>query len=342
MMIWIVTYVILQMKIQKKNKRAHQVVLIDKRHLDVQLRDFNQDNLKSRFYAHTKAEWHHLLQYQKKYAVSQQKHDLSQNIQQTLTHLICACMIAISAAYFFYYQLSTECIILCITCIVFCIDHTQWVTEQAIFIKNKWCECDDIIKNFAKTVPITPSDKIKILTKHTSQYIAITGPSGSGKTTLLQNYIDHLKITNSFFAQRIFVITQHDKVLHRTLYENLCMGVSDCSEHQAMKALKDACIDYITQRLANGLESNISPSNLSSGQQQQIMLARIFILKPHTIICDEASAAIDFTTTQKIITTIKLRLPKTKIIWVSHRPQELLYFRNKISMQEKRLQYTEL
>ena len=336
---WVMIYAICQHFIQNKNQIMQFGTIEHKKQLEEYLRDFNHDNLKSRFHAHTQTEWPHLLQLYQKYACSQQNKNNAQNTHQILTHFLCTSILVIVSFYFIYYELSIDHIILCLTCVIFCIDHTQWMTEQSYYLRDTWSEADQIIKEFQRT------DKINLSQQHIdnfNQYTAIIGPSGSGKTTLIASYIDQLKKAKIFDHEKVIVITQHDQILHRSVMENLSVGMKTVTTAHALQAMKYAHIDYILHSLVNGINTKISPQMLSSGQQQQLLIARAFAYQPDILICDEGSAAIDMATTDQIIQNLKTQLPHTKIIWVSHRTQELVHFPNKIKLRKNQLQDTKL
>jgi len=164
------------------------------------------------------------------------------------------------------------------------------------------------------------------------QKVGLVGYSGSGKTTfvhLLLRLYDLSKGTIAIDGQNIAHITQcslHEAItfvpqeaalFHRTLKQNITYGRPYASLNDVERAAHKAAIhDWVTT-LPNKYETVVGErgTKLSGGQRQRIALARAFLKQSPILILDEATAALDTVTEQRIA------LPKNgqTVIVVAHR-----------------------
>ena len=83
--------------------------------------------------------------------------------------------------------------------------------------------------------------------------------------------------------------------------------------------------DQISQ-YPQGIHTHDHHQTLSSGQRQQLLIARAFVTKPKILICDEACSSVDLKKSLRIIAQLKSQLPDTQIIWITHRVEEVYCF----------------
>jgi peptide/nickel transport system ATP-binding protein len=148
------------------------------------------------------------------------------------------------------------------------------------------------------------------------EIISIVGESGSGKTTLAKMVLGLLKPTKGdiFFEAKPRDISSHFK---RKLYwQNIqaifqdpfstynifnkvdtvlldCIrlqGGGNLNKEEKFKKMKEAC-EFVNLKFEE--LSNKYPFELSGGQMQRLMIARIFMLKPKLLIADEPTSMID-------------------------------------------------
>jgi peptide/nickel transport system ATP-binding protein len=148
------------------------------------------------------------------------------------------------------------------------------------------------------------------------EIVSIVGESGSGKTTLAKMILGLLGISKGeiFFEgkprdistqarrklywQNIQAIFQ-DPFSTYNIFNKVDAVLDDClrlqgngnlSKEEKFEKMKDACrfVNLKFEEL-----SNKYPFELSGGQMQRLMIARIFMLKPKLLIADEPTSMID-------------------------------------------------
>ena len=146
----------------------------------------------------------------------------------------------------------------------------------------------------------------------TGQVVCILGPSGSGKTTLLRctNYLetptkgiitvgdktvdaDHHTKKDVQELRRLstMVFQNYNLFRNKTALENVTAGLTIVQKQSKAEA-RDAAEHYLNL-VGMGDRMNHYPSQLSGGQQQRVGIARALALKPHAILFDEPTAALD-------------------------------------------------
>lgn len=165
----------------------------------------------------------------------------------------------------------------------------------------------------------------------------IIGESGSGKSTIAQLlmkfytasngnvYIDGINLEDldeTWVHQNITLIEPKTTIFNQSLWSNIIMAagenISSFLEIQE-SIVKDACnfslLNEFVANLPRGLNSGVSSSTLSGGQQQKIALARAKVRDSPILILDEALSAIDINDKATLFKSIrKWRQGKTTIV----------------------------
>ncbi len=173
------------------------------------------------------------------------------------------------------------------------------------------------------------------------EFLGITGPSGSGKSTLLALLFriftpwegtieidehDLKKIRRRSVRPFIGLALQEAPVLNRTVAENLLLGDPEATEEDMWRALEIADFSETVKGLESGLETAVGEagSSLSEGQRQRLNIARSVIGRPRILVLDEATSSISFESEGRILSGLRSRMPRTTIIFASHRSSPLL------------------
>ena len=194
------------------------------------------------------------------------------------------------------------------------------------------------------------------------EIISIVGESGSGKTTLAKMILGLLNPTRGeiFYEGKSRDISTHAK--RRLYWRNIqaifqdpystynifnkvdsvlldCIrlsgGEKDSSE-QKFEKMKNAC-NFVNLKFEE--LSNKYPFELSGGQMQRLMIARIFMLHPRLLIADEPTSMIDACSRATILDMLlKLRdeIDMT-IVFITHDMGLAYYISDMVYIMEKGL-----
>ncbi|HEV3188345.1 MAG TPA: amino acid ABC transporter ATP-binding protein [Acidimicrobiales bacterium] len=184
-----------------------------------------------------------------------------------------------------------------------------------VFGGAKAIEFVDVHKAFGKKVVL---DGVN-LTVNEGEVLVLIGPSGSGKSTLLRciarllpidsgqilvggqviqdgaaGWRRRMEITKSSGTLRKevgMVFQQFNLFPHKTARENVAMGLRLVRQSSRDEANTNA-VELLT-RMGLGEQLDQYPGQLSGGQQQRVAIARALALRPHVMLFDEVTSALD-------------------------------------------------
>ena len=186
-----------------------------------------------------------------------------------------------------------------------------------------------------------PEHKIKTLENlnfkiKSREKVAIIGRIGSGKSTLgkmlLGMYaadegiirIDGLDITqiDPVNIQEITgCVPQDTHIFFGTVRDNITLGTENFTDQQVVEAVRKAGVDSFTDLHPEGLDMPLLErgSNLSGGQRQAIVLARLFIKNPAFIVMDEPTSSMDQKSELQIRNHLKDFCQDKTVVIITHR-----------------------
>lgn len=140
--------------------------------------------------------------------------------------------------------------------------------------------------------------------------VAIVGPTGAGKSTLInllmrfydldqgQILIDNEPITDftrESVRKQFGMVLQETWLKGGTIHDNIAYGHPTASRAEVVKAAKAAHAHRFIELLPDGYDTVLTSggAGLSTGQQQLLSIARIFVSIPTMLILDEATSSID-------------------------------------------------
>ncbi|NLK67117.1 MAG: ABC transporter ATP-binding protein [Campylobacteraceae bacterium] len=165
---------------------------------------------------------------------------------------------------------------------------------------------------------------------------ALVGKSGSGKSTLVNLigrffdvgsgniYIDGQNIktmSESEIFAKISVVSQKQRLIKETIFENVRMYDESKNENHVKTALKNANALEIVDALSEGIQTRYGSkgTHFSGGEIQRIALARAFLKDTPILLLDEAMAFVDADNEKEILEAInRLKANKTTIM-ILHR-----------------------
>lgn len=116
-------------------------------------------------------------------------------------------------------------------------------------------------------------------------------------------------------------VSQQVHPWHASVRDCLRWAAPDATESMMWSALADVGLDQRLDGTADGLDTALqsSTSRLSGGELQRLLLAQVVLRQPVLAVLDEATAALDTEAETKALSALRLRLPRTVLIVVSHR-----------------------
>ncbi|SHG92091.1 ABC transporter ATP-binding protein [Ferrimonas marina] len=166
-------------------------------------------------------------------------------------------------------------------------------------------------------------------------FYAIVGHTGSGKSTLLSLLLDFYPaqrgqielggsdindLCQQALRQGIGLIPQEPFILADTVFNNIDMG-RGLSQEQVEQAAHKAHLHQAITGLPNGYQTELGEGGLrlSTGQRQQLVIARALAAQPKILLLDEATANIDSETEQVVQQALAELQGKVTLIAVAHR-----------------------
>ncbi len=169
-----------------------------------------------------------------------------------------------------------------------------------------------------------------------NEKIAVIGKSGSGKSTfakLLSGFLEPKKgkiifdnnCENKKYDQ-ILYIPQNCSLFSRSLLENITYGSAAYDIIDIKNALENAEILHVIESLPKKYHTQIieNGANFSGGEQQRIMLARLFLNKKPVMVLDELTNELDNITEGKVLK--QLIKSSDILIYITHRLTNLELF----------------
>jgi len=195
---------------------------------------------------------------------------------------------------------------------------------------------------------------------YNKEIVSIVGESGSGKTTLAKLF---LGLTNPTEGEIYFLGKKRDISTHKKRLEywkNIQAIFQDpYSSFNIFRKIDDVLMDCIHMRGGKKLPheekvrmmteacsfvnmkfeelTNKYPFELSGGQMQRLMIARVFLLKPKILIADEPTSMIDACSRATILDMLlKLNAEEgTTLIFITHDIGLAYYLSQTVYIMEK-------
>ncbi|KAJ7122930.1 multidrug resistance-associated ABC transporter [Mycena epipterygia] len=221
----------------------------------------------------------------------------------------------------------------------------SWPSEGAI-------RCQNLVIRYAPELPavlhnltfnINPGEKVGIL-----------GRTGSGKSTLALSFlrfvapsegqiiIDGLDISEVGLADlrsKITIIPQDPTILSGSLRSTLDIfgEYSDAEIFEALRRVHlipssdmapEETLDTINSNIFRNLDSPVSEAgeNFSAGEKQLLCMARAILKKSKILLMDEATASVDYATSELIGHTIGQEFAESTILTIAHRLRSVITY----------------
>ncbi len=185
-------------------------------------------------------------------------------------------------------------------------------------------------------IPSVPVLKNVSFKAEAGKMLALVGPTGVGKTTvisLIARFYDPVSgsilldgkdlrsITMASLRNQISIVLQDIFLFNGSVAENIAYGKKDASLEEIVNAAKVARAHEFIIEMPDGYDTVIGERGvkLSGGQKQRLSIARAVLRNTPILILDEATAAVDVETEEKIQQAIHELAASKTIIVVAHR-----------------------
>lgn len=198
------------------------------------------------------------------------------------------------------------------------------------------------LKNVTYRYPEADKDTIKNMNLkiEPKEKIAIVGLNGAGKTTLIKlisgfldptdgqvllNGIDIREFNRREYYDIFSAVFQEFSVIPASIKENVTQTISDHDEAKLNQSLEKAGLIDKIHTLSKGIESQITRNvfedglELSGGEMQRLMLARVLYKDSPIILLDEPTAALDPIAENNIYLRYNEMTEGKQSIFISHR-----------------------
>ncbi|WP_159795987.1 ABC transporter ATP-binding protein [Puerhibacterium puerhi] len=166
--------------------------------------------------------------------------------------------------------------------------------------------------------------------------LAIVGPSGAGKSTLGRMLagihpptggsvtvggVPLVELPLEDLRRHVALVTQEHHVFVGTVADNLRLADVDAAPERLRDAL--AAVDALTwvDALPEGLHTEVGSGGhpLTPAQAQQLALARLVLLDPHTLVLDEATSLLDPRAARHLERSLNAVLAGRTVVAIAHR-----------------------
>ena len=190
--------------------------------------------------------------------------------------------------------------------------------------------------------------------------IWIKGDSGQGKSTLFHLFTGLLEPTQGKILingkalaptdlgqlrEQVALVSPAVYLFKGTVRDNLLLGVPEKDHARLDLALTRSGLQEVISQLPLGLDTVLQRDgeNLSLGQRQRVILARIYMRDASLILLDEATANLDRELEERVLAQVLEHLAGKKIlILVAHKRPPLVSFTQEFEMAQGRLVRREL
>lgn len=166
--------------------------------------------------------------------------------------------------------------------------------------------------------------------------LAVVGPSGAGKSTLGRMLagihppsggevtvgdVPLVDLPLDDLRGHVALVTQEHHVFVGTLEQNLRLAKPAAGDDELRQALEAVDAWGWVQALPDGLATEVGSGgvSLSPAQAQQVALARLVLLDPHTLVLDEATSLLDPRAARHLERSLSAVLTGRTVVAIAHR-----------------------
>jgi ATP-binding cassette, subfamily C, bacterial len=170
--------------------------------------------------------------------------------------------------------------------------------------------------------------------------VGITGPSGAGKTTFADLLVGLYSPQSGeiwvggvplhgpsvmVWRNAVSYVAQDPYLFHDTIRRNLLWAAPEANEAAIWDVLCMVGAKDIVRKVSQGLDAVVGERGglLSGGERQRLCLARAMLRRPHLLVLDEATSAIDIEGENALLDRLLRATPRPTIVMIAHRIESL-------------------
>ena len=149
--------------------------------------------------------------------------------------------------------------------------------------------------------------------------LAGINPPTSGSVTV--GGVPLTDLTETELRRHVALVTQEHHVFVGTIADNVRLGRPDADDATIRRAIEAIGADAWIDGLDDGMRTMVGSGHLTltPAQAQEVALARLVLLDPHTLILDEATSLLDPHAARTLERTLSTALAGRTVIEVAHR-----------------------
>ena len=166
--------------------------------------------------------------------------------------------------------------------------------------------------------------------------LAMVGPSGAGKSTLGRMLagihppksghvtvggVDLVDLAEDKLRKQVVLVSQEHHVFVGTIADNLRLARATATDEEIRDALGAVGALTWVDSLQGGIDTAVGVAGypLSPGRAQQLALARIVLMDPHTLVLDEATSLMDPSAARSLERSLGRVLEGRTVVAIAHR-----------------------
>lgn len=174
------------------------------------------------------------------------------------------------------------------------------------------------------------------LTLAPGERLAIVGPSGAGKSTFGRmlagihpptggrvtiDGVPLVDLPEEELRRHVALVTQEHHVFVGSVADNLRLAKHDADDAELARALEAVDAGEWVAALPEGIETAVGSGGvtLTPAQAQQLALARLVLLDPHTLVLDEATSLLDPRAARHLERSLSALLTGRTVVAIAHR-----------------------
>ena len=172
------------------------------------------------------------------------------------------------------------------------------------------------------------------------QTVAIVGQTGAGKSSLtklinrtydvndgrvLVDGVDVRDWQMAALRQQISIIEQDIFLFSRSIADNIAFGCPGATREEVIAAAKAAKAHEFITSFRDSYDTVVGERGvtLSGGQRQRLAIARAFLTRPHILVLDDSTSAVDSATEDQIQQAIEQAAARQTTILITHRLSQI-------------------